>query len=166
MRERNFSSIIKEIFNDIKTKADKEVQDGTLTEKDFTETYIKRCSEAIAQLSVHDFPYMIEDFKDEENQELNYIHSNLQDSQFEKFCKLNQHIIGIKVNFPDEGEYLFDSFHKQPFLKRNKITLVKVYCVLTHSETRQKKYIPYRDFFEGIVPNNKIENDSKPEPTQ
>ena len=86
---------------------------------------------------------------------------NLQDTQFEKFCELNQHIIGVKVNFSDDGEYLFDSFHKRPFIKRNGITLVKVYCVLTHSETKQKKYIPYRDFFEGIIPNTDTADESK-----
>jgi len=161
LQERDFFSITNEICIDIKNKTEKEVQDGTLAENDFNETYIKRCCEALAQLSVHDFPYMIEDFKDEENHELNYIHSNLQDPQFEKFRELNQHIIGAKVNFPDDGEYFIDSFHKRPFLKRNGVTLVKVYYVFIHSETKQKKYIPYRDFFEGIVPNNKTENDSK-----
>jgi hypothetical protein len=161
LRERNFFSITNEIYSDIKIKTEKEVKDGSIAENDFAETYINRCCEALAQLSVHDFPYMIEDFKDEENHELNYIHSNLQDTQFDKFCELNQHIIGLKVNFPDEGEYFLDSFHKRPFLKRNGITLVKVYCILTHSETKKKKYLPYRDFFEGLVPNNKTEDDSK-----
>lgn len=160
LRERDFSSIYKKIITDIKDEVEKEVNDGTLPEKDFADTYIKRSCQALAHLSVFEFPYMIEDFKDEENHELNYIHSNLQETQFEKFCEINQHIIGVKVNFPNDGEYLFDSFHKRPFLKRNGITLVKVYCVLIHSETNQKKYIPYRDFIEGIIPNNQDEKDS------
>lgn len=161
LRERNFISITNQIYSDIKIKMEKEVNAGTIAEKDFLEKYIVKCCEELAQISVHDFPYMIEDFKDEENHELNYIHSNLQDTMFDKFCELNQHIIGLKVNFPEEGEYLFDSFYKQPFLKRNGINLVKVYCILTSSETKRKKYIPFRDFFEGLVPNNKPEDDSK-----
>jgi len=88
LRDREFSLVTKEIYINIKSNAEKEVQDGTLAEKDFTETYIKRCCEAIAQLSIYDFPYMIEDFKDEENHELNYIHSNLQDPQNEKLYEL------------------------------------------------------------------------------
>lgn len=156
-QEREFFTITNAIFSKINIKTEKEVQDGTLAEKDFTKTYIKRCGKALAHLSVHDFPYMIDDYKDEENHEINYIHSNLQDTQFEKFCELNEHIIGVNVSFPDDGEYIFECFHKQPYLKRNGITLVKVYCVLTHSETKQKKYIPYRDFFEGIIANNKTE---------
>lgn len=164
LHERNFSSITNEIFIEIKNKLETEVKDGTLAEKDFNKIYINKCCKVVAQLSVHDFPYMIEDFKDEENHELNYLHSNLQDTQFEKFCELYQNIIGLMIKFPDDGEYFFDSFHKHPYLKRNGITLVKVYCVLIHSETKKKKYLPYRDFFEGIVLDNRTDNDSKQEP--
>lgn len=152
-RNRMFSKVSNEIFKDILDKTEKEVESGELIKEKLQETYFERCSQAIAHLSIHDFPYMIDDFKDEENPEFNYIHSNLQEGQFEKFCELNNSLIGIKVAFHDDGEYIFESFLKRPFVERNGIRLVNVVCVLTHSETKRRKYIPYRKFFEGLIPN-------------
>jgi hypothetical protein len=56
----------------------------------------------------------------------------------------------------DEGTvFTLESYIKIPFLRRNGITLVKVYCVLINVETKRKRYIPYRLLFEGIIPTDK-----------
>jgi hypothetical protein len=154
-KEREFIALYNEIFIDQIKKAKEEVGNGTLENSELAETCAKRCCEAVAYLTVYEYPYMVEDFKDEENQEINYIHSNLQEGQFEKFCDLNKTLIGVKVIFKDESIFILDSFIKTPFIKRNGITLVKVFCVLTNVDTKRKKYIPYREFFEGIIPNDK-----------
>ncbi len=104
----------------------------------------------IAELSLFDFPYIVEDFKDEENDEVNYIHSNMNENQFDDFCKNNSQLIGMDINIKDEGEFVFDSFYKQPFMEINGISLVSVFCVLKEKSTGRLQYIPYRYFFEGI----------------
>jgi hypothetical protein len=160
IREREFKEIYTVTFKEIMNDAEKEVKEGKLAKEKLAETSIKRCCEAIAFLTVYEYPYLIEDFKDEENPEMNYIHSNLQEGQFKEFCELNQSLIGISVNFPDGDEYVMENFLKIPFLTKNEITLVKVYCVLRNKTTFQKKYILYRNFFEGLQPNKDEEKKS------
>lgn len=156
VQSREFSKVLQKVFDEIRINLEQQVDDGKLDKNKFTEEYTNQCAKAIAEISVYEFPYMVEDFKDEENHEINYIHSNLQDTQYEAFCEFYKNLTGIKVTFPDENVYIFSGFYKQSFLKRNGITLVKVFCVLTHQETQRKKYIPYREFFEGVVPDSTV----------
>jgi 5-methylcytosine-specific restriction endonuclease McrA len=153
IKERKFKAIYTGTFKEIMDDAEKEVREGKLDKQKLVEMSIKRCCEAIAYLTVYEYPYLTDDFKDEENPEMNYIHSNLQEGQFEEFCELNQSLIGISVDLDNGNEYIMENFLKTPFIIRNGITLVKVFCVLRSKTTSKKKYIPYREFFEGLQPN-------------
>jgi hypothetical protein len=152
LREKEFTQVCADTYALIRTELEQEVEKGTLPKADFLRTYTTRCCMALGELSVADFPYMIEDFKDEENSQINFIHSNMPQEVFEKFCEVYQHLTGLKVDFPSEGRFIFEGFLDQPFLKRGKISLIKVYCILKHEETGRKRYIPYRDFFIGLSP--------------
>jgi hypothetical protein len=152
LREREFTTIYKNIIKENKELTIKDLENGIITDNEFAKTFAERCCKEIGQLTVQ-FPYMIEDFKDEENHQLNYIHSNLQEIQFERFCELNKHLIGLKVTFPDGAVYVFERFLKSPLLQRRGISIISVYCVLIQTDTNQRKYIPYREFFEGIIPH-------------
>ena len=153
IREREFKEIYTKTFKEILADAEKEEKEGTLDKEKLVETSVQKCCEAIAYLTVYQYPYLVEDFKDEENPEMNYIHSNLPEEQFEEFCDLNKLLIGISVGFEDGEEYVMENFLKTPFITRNGINLVKVFCVLKNRTTSRKKYIPYREFFEGLLPN-------------
>lgn len=153
LQNRIFSVKFKEICSIIKEETQLKLDKNEITKIDFNKTYIKGCCEALAQLSVYDFPYMIDDYRDEENSEINYIHSNMSEKDFNDFSDLHKKLIGKNILFPENEVYSIVGFIKQPFLKRNAITLVKVYCELVHIQTNRKKYIPYRDFFEGLNSN-------------
>lgn len=150
LRNQEFTEIYKAELGDIRDTLLVEVTEGKIIGDAFTEELIKRTTKMIAELSLFDFPYIVEDFKDEENDEVNYIHSNMNENQFDDFCKKNSQIIGMDINIIDEGEFVFASFYKQPFMKINGICLVSVFCVLKEKSTGRLQYIPYRYFFEGI----------------
>ncbi|MCX6258977.1 MAG: hypothetical protein NTW49_13925 [Bacteroidia bacterium] len=116
-----------------------------------------RLAEMIAQLSV-EFPYMIEDFKDEMNNELNHIHSILREEQYEDFCEKYKFFIGKDIKISGVI-FKFDSFIKTPFIKRNGILLLKVYFCLINQNNGKQKYYPYAEFFRMLneaYPNSKM----------
>jgi hypothetical protein len=145
-RNRIFSSILKEQLNLII----EELKSSAIGDDEFMQQYTRRSAEVVAYLTVYDFPYMVKDFSDEKNSLVNYIHSNINETSYDKFCESNDDWIGKQITFPSEGVYIFDSFFKSSLLPINGVKLVKVYCVLIHSELGHKKYIPYHDFFEGL----------------
>ena len=150
LREKDFSKLFKDELSKIKESLSEKVSAGKISEDEFVDEYVKRSTQMVAEISLFDFPYMIEDFKDEENDEVNYIHSNLKETDFNIFCEKNSFLIGKEINLDSEGVFVFDSFFKQPFMERNGINLITVFCVLAEKETGRKRYIPYRIFFEGL----------------
>ncbi len=150
LRELEFENILNSQLEIIKKQVDEEVSNGSLPQNQIADELVKRSAKMVAQLTLMDFPYMVEDFKDEENDSVNYLHSNLKEDQFTEFCSANSVLIGKEIEFSDEGIYVFDSFYKQSFLEKNGIKLVTVFCVLSEKSTGRKRYIPYRDFYEGI----------------
>lgn len=150
LRSREYNSMLASIAKDLTEFIDKEVLEERIKKEDRDKILCDSIIGEAARLSVYEFPYMIEDYEDEKNDELNHIHSNLQENQYEDFCNKYNKLIGRRIDIPDEGIYLIDSFLKQPFLQRNGISLVKVFCVLTHEDFKHKRYIPYRDLFVAI----------------
>lgn len=148
--DRNFQKVLEETLDKIKDDLRNKISDGLLKEELFYEEYITLSTQAIAHLTFYDFPYTVEEFCDEKNDQVHYIHSNLREEVYDEFCKLNNHLKGIEISFPKEGLFLFDSFFKTPSRKIKEHSIIRVYCVLKHKETGQKKYIPYRNLFEGL----------------
>ncbi len=134
----------------IKNKLDLSIKNGTLSRERYNDELLERICKAQVELSFLYFPYLIEDFKEEEDDFYNYLHSNMKEELFNNFCEINKNFVGINITFPNNEEFVFDSFIKQPYLVRNNITLVKVYCVLLNKDTKMKIYLPYRELFEGI----------------
>ncbi len=152
--EENIDQSIVEIFKEVQ----KEVESEKIKESDLAEVYIKRCSDFIARSSIYHFPYVIEDSKSEENNYINYMHSNLNESYFDSFCDANKHLIGTKIQFENGELFTFDKFVKHPILERNKIRIVKVFCLLINDENMNKKYVPYYPLFESILKNTTANN--------
>lgn len=146
----SFEKSINPIVPQIRLQLDNEVRSKKLSSEQYDEELIKRTCEEVVKLSFYKFPYLIEDNKEEENDHYNYFHSNMKEERYEEFCDLNKGLYGLNVTFPNNEVYVFDSFVKRPFLKRNSVTLVKVYCILINNNTKRRIYIPFRKFFSGI----------------
>jgi hypothetical protein len=150
---RSFEENIDQSIDEIFRKVQQEVETNKIKKSDLAEVYVKRCSDFIARSSIYHFPYVIEDFKSEENDFINYMHSNLNESYFDSFCEANKHLIGIKFQLENDELFTFVKFVKHPILERNKIRIVKVFCLLKNDKDMNKRYIPYYPLFESILKN-------------
>jgi hypothetical protein len=145
----NFKKMYEEGMAKIAETYKAEKEQGTIPSDDKGMTLVKRLTAYAGKLSV-DFPYMITDYKDEMDDDVNRKHSNMREEQYEEFCEKNKVFIGkdIKIN---EDLFKFDSFKKIPLFERNNILLIKVYCCLINQETGKQKHFPYSVFFQMIT---------------
>jgi len=108
----------------------------------------KRLGEMLAHLSLQ-FPYMISDFHDELNDDLNYTYSNMRDEEFEEFCEKYKVFVGKDFKIGSKM-YTFESFLKVPFIKCNGVQMIKVYCRFVDQNTGKRKVYLYFTLFEMI----------------
>ena len=146
-RDRDFGILLDNVLAEIKERLEKEISDGKITDSEFNEKFVEESTEFIANYQIEN-PYMWEDLDDANNDDINYIHSNLRENQFEEFCEKNAPLIGKKVRIDDAKIYIAEKFEKIPVAQQNGIQIINVRVVLYNGIER--RYIPYREFFEGI----------------
>lgn len=149
-QERDFTARYREVIQEIKKYTEEELRTGEIKEEDFNLLLATRCCEEIARISLEEFPYLIDDFGDVENDDFNFINSNIRIEKYPLFIEENKSIINKIVVFPDKETYIFESFMSQPSIKKNGIELVKIFCVLRHVLTQNYIYIPHFDFAKMI----------------
>lgn len=108
----------------------------------------ERLGRMVAELSMA-FPYMIEDYKDELDDKINHINSNLIEEKYDEFCKKNVSWLGKDIEI-DKELYKFDSFVRSPFLRRNNISLIKIHFKLINQATGKSRFYPYAEFFRMV----------------
>ena len=153
-RTRQFQEVFNKMLQEIKAKVEQEIQSGELPSSKFNEEFIKRSCEGIAYLTVYEFPYILDDAKDEQNEMYNYLHSNLREDQYETFIEDNKHAIGMRISFGEGEIYRLDSFIKTPVFKRGETKIIKIHCLLINEETGFKRYITFKDLSEGLIREN------------
>ncbi|RNI24063.1 HNH endonuclease [Rufibacter latericius] len=155
-RSRQFQDIFDKTIRQIEEEVQQEVNEGKIPLASHEEEYVKRSCEAIAYLTVYEFPYILEDALDEQNDLYNHLHSNLREEQFDPFFEMNRHAIGMRLDFGEGDIYRLDTFIKTPVFKRGEVNIVKIHCLLIQEETGFKRYLPFREFYEGVgQPNEK-----------
>lgn len=147
-RDRDFTILLDEVIYEIIERLQKELSAGKISKAEFEEKYVDETAMFIAQYQI-DNPYMWEDLDDAHNDDLNYIHSNMRESQFENFRLENQAWIGKIIKFDNLKSYAVEEFIKIPIAKQNDIIVVNVKVVLYNGFDRL--YIPYRELFEGSL---------------
>lgn len=147
-RDRDFIVLLDEVIKESVERLEKELSEGKITETELKEKYVDETSLFIAQCQI-DNPYMWEDLDDANNDDLNYIHSNMRESQFESFCRENQPWIGKIIKLDNLKSYAVEEFVKIPVAKQNNIIVVNVKVVLYNGFDRI--YIPYREFLESFL---------------
>jgi hypothetical protein len=145
--EAEFKNIFHDELNKIKLELQNNVDEGFLHNEEFNAIFIERSTKMVAELSIR-FPYMIEEHDDANNDDINYIHSNLRESQYDGFCIKYKQLIGLKIEFDNNELFYIEKFDKVPLIEQNGVTIIRVFVVLNDGFNR--KYIPYRDFFEGV----------------
>lgn len=143
--EDTFDLTLSDILNEVK----KEIEDGKLNKNRLQDEYLERSVKFIAETSVY-YPYFIEDLDDEKNDSINYINSNLNERYFRAFYKINKKAFGLNVKIDENNTCTLVDFIKHPILKRNGVTIIKVYCVLENHKTKELQYFPYYPVFEEM----------------
>lgn len=122
-----------------------------ITSKEFKQKYIQESTQLLAELQIEN-PYLFDDIDDANNDELNYLHSNIREEQFDEFNEEFQKFIGNSVKFDNGATYVIEELSKIPVASQKGILILRVNIVLFNGVDR--KYIPYRTFFEGITQTN------------
>jgi|GEM_PF-1330877 len=152
--DKTFKAVLDDGLQRIQTKLKQEITDGRLKQEEYIEKYIQLSAEFVAHLTVFDFPYIVADLDENQEEMVNYIHSSMKEKFFDEFVALNKKLIGFGIAFTSEGhspeKCIIESFLKTPVAKRNDEQIVKVYCVLRNEETGDLKYIPFKDLFEAL----------------
>jgi len=150
-RNQQFQTIFNKMLLDIKEEVLQEIKDGRLPQEQYETEFVERSAKGIAYLTVYEFPYILDDARDEENEMYNYLHSNIREDRYEIFYENNKHALGMRIAM-EEGEiYRLDSFIKTPVFKRDGIKIIKIHCLLIHEEAGFKRYLTFRELYEGIM---------------
>ena len=146
-RDKDFSELINLELKSLTDKLQAELDNKEISKEEFREKYLDQSTQLIAELSVEN-PYLLDDVDDANNDDINYIHSNIREEQFEEFSDKYSYLIGKKVNYENDKTYVIEEFSRSPFAEQNGIKISKLYIALFNGFDRV--YIPYREFFEGI----------------
>jgi hypothetical protein len=142
-RGRDLLNDINEAITEIKNELEQAYTENLITESEHDELLIEKTAKIIAEISFEN-PYIIDEWDDVNNNELNYYHSNVRDPDFNKFYEINKEFIGTEIIIENEGTYFVERFEKIPITKQKGILIVKVFVILFNGI--DKKYIPYREF--------------------
>lgn len=145
--DRDFIVLLDEVIIECRDRLHKELLQGKITDLEFREKYVHETTSFLANYQIEN-PYIWEDLDDANNDELNYLHSNLRENQFEEFCAKNSNWIGSIIKIDDLKSYAVEEFIKIPVAKQNGIVVVNVKVILFNGFDRI--YIPYREFFETL----------------
>jgi len=146
-REKEFKEIFNSELSSIKNNLENELNSNKISQKEFNKKYLEQTTSFLAELAV-DFPYMLEDVDDVNNDDLNYLHSNLRENQYDEFLKKYSYLVGHKLKDNDSKYYVIEDFIKYPIASQKDIVIVKVNVVLFDGV--QFTYLPYAEFFDRI----------------
>lgn len=150
LEEYKLKKAIEDIISDVRTNVMIEAEKGLIDKELIQDVILERSLPIIAKATIYEFPYLIEDFKDESNNALNFIHSNMSEENYMVFCKANEPLLGVQLYINKLPTYTIESFHKSPYRTINSIKLFSVSVVIKHLGTEEKLYIPHRDFIQWI----------------
>jgi len=146
-REREFRSIIDTELDALSKRLGAELDTGVISKKEFKDKYIDESTSFLARLSI-DFPYMLDDVDDVNNDDLNYLHSNMRENQYDDFYQKFKNLKGKTVKIDNNRFFKIEDFVKVPIASQNGITVCKVDVVLF--DGIETMYIPYGEFFDRI----------------
>jgi hypothetical protein len=145
-RQKDFNQNFKTGLGEISDVLNEKLLNKEITKEEFAEIFIQQSTEFTARLTI-DSPYLLDDVDDVNNDQLNYVHSNLRYNQFDEFVKKHSQLLDREV-VVDGQKFVVEKFDKIPIAKQNGIEIIKVHVVLYNGIKR--KYIPYKTFFDQI----------------
>lgn len=153
VRKRNNKHIdmVAGTLTGLKKKLDEELSNGTISEVEHREKYVKMSANAIAEMMVYAFPDDIDDFSEEDEKRVNYIHSIILEDGIEDFNYYYNPLIGKEYDFTKEHEsYILQRFVFTKHAPKKNKNRLKVVCRCMSLDGHKTVDIPCNEFFTGI----------------
>jgi HNH endonuclease len=150
-RKRDISNEIKDKLNKLENDLKERLNKNLITNEEYADKMIIEGSKIIAEVSIAN-PYLFDDLDDVNNTEINYLHSNMKELDFEEFCINNRNLIGTIIKINDDVNFKILEFEKTFLMEKNGIEIVKVNVIVDNGI--KKLSLPYREAFQfiGIKP--------------
>lgn len=150
LRSRDFKNEFNEQLGLLLEELKEKEKKGEINKEDFESIYIEQSTELIAYLSIYDYPYIMEDQNDEDNDDYNYIHSNFRKEIVEQFCNEYNHLLSKKIK-TKEGIFTIEDFYQQTITVKKDKELISLYFVLVNDSTGDKKYIKVKTIIDIFI---------------
>lgn len=155
-RKRNidFLEMVDEMCLSVREDLDKKLAAGMITEDEHVEKYLDITAKAVAEMMVFGFPDDVEDFTEDEQKQLNYIHSVIKEDHKEEFEFYYHQLIGQNYRFDDDDVlYLLENFTYAKHSPKNNQNRLKVYVHFKSlTKKREKDIICYEIFSAMRIP--------------
>lgn len=144
---QDVSKYLQDKIANLDAELKEKLQKGQISKKEYGEEMMEKATEILAQTTI-DNPYLFDDLDDENDYRVHYIHSNVKEEDYEEFCNINNHLIGLKIVV--DGRLLFKilDFEKVPLTEKSGVKIVRVNIIVNNG--LRKERIPYREVFELI----------------
>jgi len=150
IRSRELSKVLAtelpKIYEDVKARVEK----GEVDKSNLEATYIDESAKLLAQLTVFDFPYILTDQPDEENDDYNWIHSNFRESIVDQTIHEYSDLIGKRIQI-GKDIFVITDFLKQPRIVKINKKLVTLFVVLRSEGTSATRYLKIKDLIDGLI---------------
>ena len=142
-------AMVDEAITAIKEPLDKQLAEGLITEAEHLEQYIDQTTKAVAELMVFAFPDDVEDFSEEDQKNIHYIHSVIREAHREEFEFCYHQLPG--KHFIIEGvTYTLDRFIFAKHPPKGDEPRLKAYGRFRSDKPARELDKPVYEFFSGI----------------
>jgi hypothetical protein len=149
LRYRDLKDVVHKALELKKRELSEDANLNTLKPYDFDQIIVEHSAKIVANLIVYQYPYLLDDVDDENDDGLNYIHSNFRKEIADQFCEDNKEIVGCKLKMSD-GIYEAMEFFKQPIVVKKDKELIKIFIKVIETNYKSIKYLPVRDVINSI----------------
>ncbi|QEM06437.1 HNH endonuclease [Mucilaginibacter rubeus] len=139
------------ILEDIKVQLGAELEAKKITAAEHDEKLLNAGIQLAAEMMVYDFPDDVDDFTEEEEKMVNYIHSIIKESGKEEFELCYQKLVGREYSFQeDRMTYVMESFNYKRHPPKKGESRFQVYGYFRAKDGSKEKYILVRDIFDSL----------------
>ncbi|MBB5637678.1 uncharacterized protein YlaI [Pedobacter cryoconitis] len=150
-QDKNLVNDAVQVCKKIRTDLDEEVKQDKVTKEQADQMFIESSVKAMAHLMVYVYPDAVDDFTEEEQKGVNYIHSVIREDKIEEFKFFYQNFIGHDFKFDDDDViYKMNEFIFSRFKIKNGVKMMKAYCCFISTNDGSKKYWPVSDVFRTL----------------
>lgn len=140
-----------QMLDELKRNLDQAVKEGKLSEEERDKQFIEGGAQLAAQMMVFGNPDDVEDFSEEEEKMVNYIHSVIKADGKEQFEFFYHQLVGREFSSEEDGlAYIMERFSYQRHVPKKGVTRLKAFCYFKSTDGKREKYFPVKQIFDAL----------------